>query len=83
MAQNEKAKPYLLLLIGVLLICLSQVRWSVELLGWIAPVPFLLFLQQKRGWRSRLLLVAALCAAWSLAAAKYIAPPFPPALGSR
>ena len=80
MKLDQHRKPYFLLIIGVVLIWLSQVRFSVELLGWVAPVPFLLFLQIKRGWRSRLILVGALCVGWTLAAAKFITPPFPPAL---
>jgi apolipoprotein N-acyltransferase len=74
---SGRKRQALLLLAGVALLALSQVRFGVGLLGWFAPVPFLVFLGVTRGWRSRLALLGALCLAWTLAAAKYITPPFP------
>lgn len=67
----------LLLLLGVVLLVLSQVRCGVGMLAWVAPVPFLVFLRRAEGWRSRLAFVAVLSVAWTLAAAKYITPPLP------
>jgi apolipoprotein N-acyltransferase len=78
---NQKTGFHLgLLLIGVALVTLSQVRHGVNILGWIAPVPFLFYLLRTDGVRSRVFLCISLCIAWTLAAAKFITAPFPPML---
>jgi apolipoprotein N-acyltransferase len=77
MKLSERKLQILLLLGGIVLLGLSQVRCGVGLLAWFAPVPLLVFLRRTSGWRSRLALLGVLCLAWSLAAAKYITPPLP------
>ncbi len=77
MKLNDRSAQLLTLLLGVVLLGLSQVRFGVDLLAWVAPVPFLVYLKRTHGWRSRLLFIGALAVAWSAATAKYIVPPLP------
>ena len=77
MKLSARKMQILLLLTGTVLLGLSQVRFGVGLLAWVAPVPFLVFLRRTDGWLSRLALMGVLCLAWTLAAAKYITPPLP------
>jgi hypothetical protein len=76
-SKRDGISPNMLLLIGVPLLFLSQVRWGVDLLAWVAPVPFLMFLKRTRGWRSRTTFLVVLCLAWTAASAKYLTPPWP------
>ncbi|MBN2528203.1 MAG: hypothetical protein JXR76_17555 [Deltaproteobacteria bacterium] len=80
MLQRETIIQLGFLVLGVVLTALSQVRFGVGMLGWIAPVPFLLYLLRTKGVWSRVLLCIALCIAWTLATAKFITAPFPPTL---
>src|ERR1035437_8768315 len=73
----EKINPKLLLLIGILTIVASHVSYSVDIISWFSSVPFLLFLYQTKGIKSRLLFVLALFFAWTLATAKIITEPIP------
>jgi apolipoprotein N-acyltransferase len=73
----EKIKPNTLLLIGVLTIVASHVSYSVDIIAWFSSVPFLLYLYQTKGRKSRLLLTLALFIAWTLAVAKIITEPIP------
>jgi len=77
MRLSETNRQIVLLSVGVILLVLSQVRFGVDLLAWVAPVPFLVFLKSTSGWRSRFVFLGFLCLAWTLAAAKYITPPLP------
>lgn len=74
---DSRRAQLFLLAAGAVLLPLSQVRWGVGLLAWAAPVPFLIFLHNTQGWRSRLFFIGTVCLAWTLATAKYITPPFP------
>ncbi|MBU0646739.1 hypothetical protein KJ611_04720, partial [Patescibacteria group bacterium] len=73
----EKIKPKLLLLIGILTIVASHVSYSVDIVAWFSSVPFLLYLYQTKGLKSRLLFALALFIAWTLATAKIITEPIP------
>lgn len=73
----EKTSPKTLLLIGVLTIIASHVTYSVDIIAWFSSVPFLLYLHQTKGAKSRLLLSLALFIAWTLATAKIITEPIP------
>ena len=67
----------ILLFLGITLITLSHMRWGIGLLAWLAPVPFLLFLYQTKDTKSRLLIIGAICLAWSLATIKIVTDPLP------
>ncbi len=85
MKLSARKMQILLLLTGTVLLGLSQVRFGVGLLAWVAPVPFLVFLRRADGWLSRLALMGALCLAWTLAAVtgrEIIVPPNPGAMGA-
>lgn len=67
----------LLLLIGLFTITASHFSYSVDIIAWILNVPFLLYLSQTKGIKSRVLFVLALLIAWSFAVAKIISEPIP------
>jgi apolipoprotein N-acyltransferase len=69
-----------LLLLGALLLAVSQVRWPVFALGWIAPVPFLVALRRHPGMGMRLAFVAVYLVAWIVATLKIVTPPLTPAM---
>ena len=46
-------------------------------MGWIAMVPFLIFLTKTKGWKSRLIFALTLVLAWSVAVSKIITHPVP------
>ena len=73
----EKINPNLLLLIGVLTILASHVSYSIDIFAWLSSVPFLLYLYQTTGRKSRLLFILALFIAWTLTTAKIITEPIP------
>jgi apolipoprotein N-acyltransferase len=73
-------RPALWLLLGGLLISVSQVRWPIGALSWLIAIPFLRHLRITSGWAARMSLVAALLLAWTLATAKIVTDPLPPAL---
>jgi len=73
--------PWRWLAAGALLIALSQLRFGIGLLAWVAPVPFLRYLRQRGGgWRSWLALSAAAYAGWAAAVFKIVTAPVPAAL---
>jgi apolipoprotein N-acyltransferase len=72
-----RLSPRTWLLIGVLLLPLVGMRFNVGMLAWVAPVPWLLYLRQTTGWRSRLLFAVALQVAVGLQLAKIITDPIP------
>jgi len=67
----------LLLLIGLFTITASHFSYSVDIIAWILNVPFLLYLSQTKGSKSRFFFVLALFIAWSFAVAKIISEPIP------
>lgn len=63
------------LMLGIVLTALTAQRWNVALLGWIAPVPFMVAAQRLRGVRGWALLFLALNVACGLQVLKIITPP--------
>jgi len=73
----DRIPSWALAFAGVALTVLSQNRWSIPLLGWVAPVPFLLFARRHPGWRGRLALLGAVFLGMTLLTAKIITAPLP------
>lgn len=76
----DRFPTWMLLALGVATIALATNRWGVALLGWIAPVPFLLAARRMAGWRRWLIFLGVTCLAGLLATAKIITDPVPPVL---
>lgn len=70
-----RVPPLALLGAGIALTTLGELRWGVPALAWIAPVPFLLYLRARSGWRARLVLLGAVLVALHLQVAKIVTPP--------
>lgn len=68
--------PYFLAL-GMAGIIAAQLTMSVDMAGWVAFSPFLIYLRKTSGWKSRLIFAATLIAGWSLCIAKIVTPPMP------
>lgn len=77
---SERLPGWAWLAIGVSVFVLSGHRWSVGLLGWVAPVPFLVYLHGRPGLWPRLWLLGALLAAHNLQLLKMITAPVPLAM---
>ena len=75
-SQLQKRKISLLIAGSVLLI-LSHLNWNVDNLAWISSVPFLLYLNLTKGFRSRLLFYIFLNITWILIVFKIISDPIP------
>jgi apolipoprotein N-acyltransferase len=69
--------PFLLLFLGILLMAGTHMTISIEILAWIAYIPFLLYLHQTKGWQSRLWFFLAYVVAWSVIVFKIITDPIP------
>lgn len=74
----NRIKNYGLLAAGVFLIAATHFRFGIGVLGWITPLPLLLYLRRTTGVRSRLVLVGALMVGWSLATLKITTVPLSP-----
>ena len=70
-------KPCWFLLAGIVIMTLSHLSWNIDILAWISMVPFLIYLNLTKGWRSRLIFAAALVISWSLIVLKIITHPVP------
>jgi apolipoprotein N-acyltransferase len=75
MAPSKSSRIWLV--VGALLLGLSQMRWGVGALAWVAPIPFLVYLRATRGARSRLLAALGIFAGYTLAVAKIVTAPLP------
>jgi apolipoprotein N-acyltransferase len=73
----KNINPKLLLVIGILTMTATHMSYSIDIIAWIAYVPFLIYLSLTKGLKSRLLFVVALILAWSFVTAKIITPPIP------
>jgi apolipoprotein N-acyltransferase len=73
----KNIKPQLLLFAGIITMALSHLTFSIDIVGWISMVPFLIYLSITQGLKSRLLFVLALIIAWSIIVFKIITPPIP------
>ena len=76
----DRVPTWFWLVLGIATIALSANRWGVALLGWIAPVPFLVAARRLAGWRHWLIFLGVTCAAGLLATVKIITDPLPPAM---
>ncbi|MCH8837913.1 MAG: nitrilase [Candidatus Marinimicrobia bacterium] len=72
--------PIVWLLLGLVLTFLSEEPHGVGLLAWFAPVPFLYYLMNTSGWRSRMGLFAALLITMHLTIGKIVTDPIPYAM---
>lgn len=65
------------LILGIVLTGLTANRWNIALLGWIAPVPFLVAAKRLHGARGSVLLLLVLILATTLQTLKIITAPLP------
>lgn len=72
---NWLLRGYSLLLIGFLLMLLSDMRGSAGVFAWFMPIPFLLYVALYRGAKNRLWLLLVLVAASILTLAKTVSDP--------
>ncbi len=68
-------RPALWLALGALLLAMSQLRFGIGALAWVAPVPFLRYSRNAAGWRGGVALGAASFIGWTLAVAKIATAP--------
>lgn len=73
----KSINPLWFLFTGIITMALSHLTFSINILGWLSMVPFLVYLSITSGWRSRLLFTLALIIAWSIIVLKIITPPIP------
>jgi apolipoprotein N-acyltransferase len=73
----DKIKPVWYLVMGIISMTAVHMSYSIDIIAWIAYVPFLLYLSLTEGLKSRLLFVLALILSWSFVTAKIITPPIP------
>jgi apolipoprotein N-acyltransferase len=74
---DTKLGRALLLGLGALLVFAANLRWSVGVLAWVAPVPLLHVLRLRPGWRSRGWVLLALAVGWCAATWKITTAPLP------
>jgi len=74
---TKRAKEWWLLALGFGLLVLSQTRWGVAPLAWVAPVPLLMALRSRRDARFRWSFAGLSLLAWSLATLKIVTEPLP------
>lgn len=72
--------PSLWLLLGLVLVVASQLRFQIGMLVWVMPVPFLHYLRRTTGWASRAKFLGVMFLAWSLAVAKIVTGQIPLAM---
>ena len=70
-------KPVWFLAVGIVTYTLSHMSYSVDFIAWFSVVPFLVYLNITKGWKTRLYFLLSLIAAWSLVVFKIITPPIP------
>ena len=70
-------KPIWFLLAGILTMTASHLTFNIDVLGWVAMVPFLIYLKMTRGWKSRVLFSITLIITWSVVVSKIITDPVP------
>ncbi len=73
----NSVKPFWLLLAGILTMTASHFSFNIDMVGWIAMVPFLIYLNITKGWKSRVLFGLTLVVAWSVIVSKIITHPVP------
>jgi apolipoprotein N-acyltransferase len=70
-------KPFWFLLAGILTMTASHFSFNIDVLGWVAMVPFLIYLTLTKGWKSRVIFSITLIVAWSVIVSKIITHPVP------
>ena len=73
----KNLKPFWFLLIGIATVSMTHMSFGVGFFAWFSIVPFLLYLNNTKGWKSRLLFFSALIIAWSIVVLKIVTPPIP------
>jgi apolipoprotein N-acyltransferase len=73
----KSIKPFWFLLAGILTMTASHFSFNIDMVGWIAMVPFLIYLTLTKGWKSRVLFALTLIVAWSVIVSKIITHPVP------
>lgn len=73
----QNIKPLWFLLAGIITMTFSHLTFSIDMVGWVSMVPFLVYLSITKGWKSRFLFTLALVVAWSIIVLKIIRPPIP------
>jgi len=73
----KSIKPFWFLLAGILTMTVSHFSFNIDMVGWIAMVPFLIYLSLTKGWKSRVLFAVTLVVAWSVIVSKIITHPVP------
>jgi apolipoprotein N-acyltransferase len=58
----------------------SHFTFNIDVLGWVAMVPFLIYLKASRGWKSRVLFALVLLLSWTMIVSKIITDPISPVL---
>ena len=76
----HKIKPIWYLLIGIITMTAVHMSYGIDILAWIAYMPFLIYLNLTKGLKSRILFIVALILSWSFVTAKIITPPIPYAM---
>ncbi|WP_417603789.1 hypothetical protein [Owenweeksia hongkongensis] len=69
--------PLWYLAIGVAIMALTHMTFSIEVMAWVSSVPFLMYLSLTQGWKSRFTFFLALVLAWSFVVTKIISDPIP------
>jgi apolipoprotein N-acyltransferase len=65
------------LLLGVVLLFASELRFAIGVLAWTAPIPFLRYLRLNNSIRYVVLAAVAIVVAWMLTVAKIVTAPLP------
>jgi apolipoprotein N-acyltransferase len=73
----QNIRPYWFLIAGIITMTFSHLTLNIDIVGWFSMVPFLVYLNITRGWKSKLLFALALVVAWSIIVLKIITPPIP------
>ena len=76
----KNIKPFWFLIIGIGTISVTHMSFSIDFFAWFSNVPFLIYLSQTKGWKTRLLFVFSLIVAWSFVVLKIVTPPIPYAM---
>jgi apolipoprotein N-acyltransferase len=74
------APPYFWLLLGLVLTASIHTTYGIGFLAWIAFVPFLIYLHQTKGWKSRLWFVLTYLLVWHIGVYKITTEPLPLAM---
>lgn len=75
--QILRTRPHWWLVIGIITMTATHMSYNLDFVAWFSYVPFLIYLQSTKGWKSRMLLFLALLAAWSFIVLKIISDPIP------